>query len=467
MRNMKRMKMQHGKLFFRVAAGLFSALCLIPLLGARVAGPVPQPAHTTAFTHVTVLAMDRQRSLEDQTVIVQGRIISAVGPAGSVEVPAGARRIDGRGLFLLPGLADMHIHLFNPKDRLLYLANGVTTVRNLGGEAGDILKEREEVRSGKLIGPTIYTSGNWLDGDPPARPINTVVHNPEEARRIVDDEKKAGFDFVKVYANLRPDVYQAILQEAKKVGIPVTGHVPRPVGLMKVIEGGQVAIDHAGQFVPYFGRDLDPSRILPVALKTRRAGVSVTTTLSMFEEVIAMRGNPGEIRRLLSLPRAQYLSPGIKHFWRDQNPFLNLPPSRLLEDRFHFAERLTAELQKAGVRLLLGTDSGLWGNYPGYSTHRELRLLVKAGLTPWQALRAGTANADSFLRDTVPGSDRTGIIAPGRQADLLLVSANPLQDVANLRRIKGVMARGRWFSEERLQELLKQLADGYRKSASN
>jgi imidazolonepropionase-like amidohydrolase len=179
-------------------------------------------------------------------VLIRNGRIAAIEPAAELPASDSALRIDGRGKYLMPGLADMHVHLFNSKDLVLYLANGVTTIRNLGGygAADSILEIRRQVRAGERLGPTIYTSGNWLDGDPPYRSINTVVRTPAEARAEVERQARAGYDFIKVYATLAPDVYREITSTARANGIPVTGHVPGRVGLARVLESGQVAVDH-------------------------------------------------------------------------------------------------------------------------------------------------------------------------------------------------------------------------------
>ena len=198
------------------------------------------------FVDVALIPLDRERAVQHQSVLIRNGRIAAIARAGELPVSDSALRIDGRGKDLMPGLADMHVHLFNSKDLLLYLANGVTTIRNLGGygAADSILTIRRQVRAGERLGPTIYTSGNWLDGDPPYRSINTVVRTPAEARAEVERQARAGYDFIKVYATLAPDVYREITSAARANGIPVTGHVPGRVGLARVLESGQVAVDH-------------------------------------------------------------------------------------------------------------------------------------------------------------------------------------------------------------------------------
>jgi len=376
----------------------------------------------------------------------------------TVPVPPAALRVDGRGRFLMPGLADMHVHLFDSGDLLLYLAHGVTTIRNLGGygSADSILEIRREVAAGERLGPTIFTSGNWLDGDPPVRPINTVLRTPVEAREEVRREHRLGFDFVKVYQTLSPEVYQEILRTEREERIAVTGHVPGPVGLDAVLTGGQVAVDHAANLVL---ADAEARVEPPAALarRVRKAGVAVTTTLVMARIAAALRGAPERLDSMLARPEARWLSQETREFWH-RAPFLSLPRDGAGETLYASSAALVGALQREGVELLAGTDAGLWGNVPGASLLAELRLLVEAGLTPYQALRAATVNPARFLERTVRGSQQPGALAVGNRADLLLLEADPLRDIGALDRRAGVMVHGRWLSRERLDRMVERLA---------
>jgi imidazolonepropionase-like amidohydrolase len=366
-----------------------------------------------------------------------------------------ATRIDGRGRYLMPGLADLHVHLFNSKDLLLYLANGVTTIRNLGGYgAGDsILQIRRDVVAGKRLGPTIFTSGNWLDGDPPFRDINTVVRTPADARAIVEQHRVAGYEFIKVYQSLKPEVYNEIVRAARRRGIAVTGHIPAAVGVDAVLERGQVGVDHVGQF-------LGTGSATSLATRVRAAGVSVTSTLVMLHRALSMRGAPKMVEELLARPEARYISPDTRQFWRSA-PFLQVAPAEGMFGQYREAQELVRAFHAEGVRLLLGTDAGLWGNVPGFSAVEELDRLVESGLTPYQALRAATVEPAVFLNRHVRGSRQPGAIAVGNRADLLLLEGNPLENIANVRRHVGVMVRGQWLPRGQLDALLQELSEGY------
>ena len=439
-----------------------ATLALCALLIAAGQGPVE--SDSTAFVHVNVVPMDRERVLEDYTVVVHGDRIVALGPAESTPVPAHTRRIEGAGRYLIPGLADMHVHLFEESDLLLYLANGVTTIRNLGGygAADTVLALRDRIESGKLLGPQIFTSGNWLDGAPPVREINTVVTTAEAARREVAAEARAGYDFVKVYNNLSAEAYWAIVDEARRRGIPVTGHIPGSVGLDGVLEAGQVEIAHAGPMLWAVGWDADSLAMARAAAWIAEAGIAVTATLSMSELGIRQSGNTAEIARVAERPENRYVPPSRRAFWRDENMFAGMPRRPEPRARLATLRSFVGALRRAGVRVLAGTDADVGGQIPGFSIHDELRNLVAAGFTPYDALRSATADAYLFLADVLQDARPFGTIDVGSRADLLLLEANPLDDVANVRRRAGVMVAGRWLPESELESRLEAIAGSYR-----
>src|SRR5262245_5537712 len=205
--------------------------------------PPAQDASAIAFVGVTVVPMDSERRIPDQTVLVRQGRVAEIGPSSSVQVPAGAQRIDGRGKFLMPGLADMHIHLWTQDDLTLFLANGVTFVRNMWGSP-QTLVWRDRVERGEVLGPGTYTAGPLLDGKPPVWNGSAVVESAEDAERAVTSQKKAGYDFIKVYKKLSPQAFDAIAATAKKEGLTFGGHVPAAVGLERALAAGQRSVEH-------------------------------------------------------------------------------------------------------------------------------------------------------------------------------------------------------------------------------
>jgi imidazolonepropionase-like amidohydrolase len=336
------------------------------------------------------------------------------------------------------------------------------------GNISDVVDLRRRVSNGEIPGPTIYTTGRILDGDPPINPgVSTAVRSPEEARAVVDAQVEAGVDFVKVYNNLSGEAFRAAIAAAHARRVAVFGHVPRTEGraqaLQTALSAGLDVIAHGEEFFfTFFYGDVEAQldkglvpvvaddRIPETVRLTRQAGAAVTPNLSF---VAMTRTQLDELPQVLGDPEARFLHPETLEMWRRQNPTTRRDLRRFdLRERakYRFLQRLTLALSDAGVPLLLGTDASAPGLFPGKSAHVELEELVKAGLTPYEAIAAGTRTAGAFIASRVAGA-AFGIIAPGRRADLLLLRANPLEDVANVDAIEAVVVRGAWFPKSELQ----------------
>ncbi len=454
------------------------ALLAFAACGPAPAGPEaasPPSSQVIAFVGASVVTLaDGGGPVPDQTVLVEDGRILRVGARGAVEVPAGARVIEGRGKYLMPGLADMHVHLEHFPDPALlglFLANGVTTVRNMDGRP-EILEWRRQVRDGSLLGPTIYTAGPLLDGDPPRRPDNTVVKDAAEARAAVLAQADAGYDFIKVYSNVSSDAYQAILAAARERGLPVAGHVPGGVSLEEVLAGGQAAIEHLGDYddaieaedSPFKGRyqwfkrllamPMDPARAKAIAELQAERGVWTVPTLVQADRALAP---PDVVREWLAAPEMAYVPADAREFWLEARTSTRLDEADWQLVPRGRAQRLAllGTLREAGVPLLVGTDTPNPFVVPGFAVHEELRNFVAAGFTPAAALAAASREAARFLGEL----DRWGAVEPGQRADLLLLDADPLADLANLRQPAGVMVRGRWLPREELDRLLAALRE--------
>ncbi|MEO8452254.1 MAG: amidohydrolase family protein [Gemmatimonadota bacterium] len=429
----------------------------------------------TAFADVTVVPMDRERVIEHQTVLVRNGRISAIGPVKSVAVPRGAVRIDGSGKYLIPGLADMHIHLSeNDEDNrsllALYLANGVTTVLNLNGSPRH-LALRDSIARGEVLGPTIHTAGPI---------VNDSTLTFEGGQRLAVDYKAKGYEYVKVYNVLSQAGYAGIMAGAKRAGIPVIGHIVRSLGPHGLADceprgiichcptcaelsfnAGQVGVVHAEEFLyTYFDyhptrspknpADLEP-QIPVLAKRVAAARVSVTPTLEAYKTITEQIE---DLEKILARPEVAYVPPRLLQRWqRPANGYVQRykpTDAPAFWQAYGFQEKLVKAFQAAGVRLLAGTDAGITGVVAGFSLHGDLQDLVGAGLTPYQALRAATENPAEFLHAT----DEVGAVAVGRRADLILVNSNPLTDVRNAARRAGVMVRGRWMPEAELERML-------------
>ncbi|HWO89595.1 MAG TPA: amidohydrolase family protein [Gemmatimonadales bacterium] len=434
----------------------------LPLIVAGIAALATSGARqepgVTAFTGVAVVPMDRERVLEDQTVVVRGGRIVEIGPSSRVRVPGDATRIDGRGRYLIPGLAELHAHIpppanaeFQERVLVMYLAGGVTTIRGMLGNPQH-LELRRRAASGEILSPTIYTSGPSFNG--------STAPAPDVARRMVEEQRQAGYDFLKIHPGLTRAVFDTLASTAQRLGIAFAGHVPLDVGLERALEARYSTIDHLDGYVEFLARAergapagffglalidaVDTARIADAARRTREAGVWVVPTQTLFE---TMAGTLAP-ETMAAWPGTQYLPQQLVQQWiqavrnfRQQNP----DTARLA--RYLAVRRaLIRRLHDEGVGILLGSDAPQWMNPPGFSIHRELASYVRAGLTPFQALRTGTVNVARFF-----GTEReTGTIERGKRADLVLLEGNPLQDIGNVARIAGVMVRGRWLTVHEL-----------------
>ena len=421
---------------------------------ALVAAPTPGPAQgrplpdaVIAFVGVHVLPMDTNRILRDQTVIVRDGRIAEVGARSSVRVPADARRIDAHGRWLMPGLADMHTHPQLVSDLPMYLRYGVTTVAHMGGSAQRWARVRDSVRAGQLPGPevlvSVFLNGTGPGGGPP------IAATVEDARRTVARGDSAGADFVKVYNTLTAEQFAAVMDEARRRRMPVMGHSVRALGLEQGFAAGQVAVAHAEEYI-YGDRGIgvDTAQIARVAGFTRRAGAWVIPNLSAYSAIARQWGRPAVIDTFLATEDARLLPEFWRERWR-RSDYTGRPGN--IDARTAFLVELTRALHRAGVPLLLGTDSpGIPGVQAGASIHDDIRLMLSAGLTPFEALAAGTRNAGQFVGRYFRNAEPFGVVAAGQRADLLLLAANPLEDVAVLKRPVGVMARGRYFATEDL-----------------
>jgi imidazolonepropionase-like amidohydrolase len=451
---------------------LFTLLSLAWPAAAPATSPASAPA--LAFVDVSVVPMDSDRVLEHQNVVIRGTLIEAVGPASSTPVPPRAIRIDGRGKWLMPGLIDMHVHLNDEADGALYVANGVTAIRNMWGFP-ETLAWRKDYGSGQQLGPTVFTTGPILDGKPPIWPGSTVIETAAEADSEIVAEKAAGYDFVKVYSRLSPDAYAGILAAAKKHGMRVVGHTPDAVGVNGVLAArGQESIEHLTGYLTAAQSEgshaagiadwnqkrramisnLDPARIPELARRSRDAGVWNCVTLIVGERFSALEHRDS----LMRLPEVRYVSPQMVTMWDPSKDFRLMQSTRedfaAMRAVTAFQKRMTRALRDSGARLLLGTDSSNPFVVPGFSAHQELALLVDAGLTPYEALRAGTADAADFLHQ----SGAIGRVRPGLRADLVLVDDNPLKDVRAAAHRSGVVLRGRWMPAGELDAALEKVA---------
>ena len=448
----------------RAVAGLL--LCsLLALLSYAAHGSDP----VYLFERVAVVTMQDAKLLPDHDVLIEAGRIARIAPAGSIAAPARTIRIAGQGRYLMPGLAEMHAHVPGPDQReyaedvlLLYVAHGVTTIRGMLGHPWH-LELRDRIIRGQVLGPRLYTAGPSLNGN--------SVPGVAAAERLVREQYAAGFDFLKLHPGLEPATFDAIARTANELGIPFEGHVSEAVGLAHALDRRQRAIDHLDGYMQALARDdcarsraagffgigltpcVDTARIPGLVARTREAGSWMVPTQTLLEQWAL----PPTEQELRARDSVRYLPPQVVDQWLEaRGRFLGLQ-GLAPDDARRFIEirrRLIRELDAAGVGVLLGSDAPQVFNVPGASAIDELELYVEAGLTPYRALTTGTSQPADFFA----ASEVFGRVAVGRSADLLLLAANPLEDVSAVRQLEGVMLRGRWLSQDDIAERLAALA---------
>jgi imidazolonepropionase-like amidohydrolase len=363
--------------------------------------------------------------------------------------------VQGRGKYLMPGLAEMHAHVpsgaearaYRDDVLFLYVANGITLARGMLGTP-EHLELRSELAAHKVLGPRLYTSGPSLNGK--------SVKTPEQGAEMVREQKRAGYDFIKLHPGLSRDSFLSIARTAHEVGIPFGGHVSQDVGLRVTFENHQATVDHLDGYVlavssaaedPTAHPDnlglawkLEQSRLADVVERTRAAGTWVVPTQSLSENLFA-RDTP---ESLDGRPEMRYVSAKLRADYRKSKQSIldtkALTPE-LANKYLDVRRQIIRALSDADAGLLLGSDSPQVFNVPGFAAHRELQSMVAAGLTPYQALRTGTTAPAEFLRE----AGKFGVVAAGASADLMLLDGNPLADISNTQKISGVMVRGRWL----------------------
>lgn len=414
--------------------------------------PTAQVA-ATAFVGVNVLPMDKEAVLADQTVVVIDGKIASIAPAGKAQAPAGATTVDGKGKYLMPGLGELHAHIPGgqatdadiERTLFLYVANGVTTIRGMLGDPRHLVY-RERVAKGEVLGPRIYTSGPSLNGN--------SAKTPEVAVSMVVEQQKAGYDLLKIHPGVPRDAFDAMAARAHELKIPFAGHVPEAVGLARALEAKYRSIDHLDGYVEalapspsgsqVFGVNLaakaDESRIPALVAATRAAGTWQVPT----EILLVNWLNDEDPQTMAKWPEMKYVDPAILTKWIAQKQgFAAKYPQADRRKLLALRRTIIKALHDGGVPFALGSDAPQTWNVPGFSAHRELGAMAAAGLTPYEALKTGTANVGEYFGTQAS----VGTVTTGKRADLILLEANPLTNLANSSKIAGVMVNGRWLSK--------------------
>lgn len=447
---------------------IFTTLLILGTSAVAAAQPAPQPI---AIEHVTVLPMDSERRLEDQTVLLRDGRIEAIGRSGDVEVPSGAERVDGRGKFLVPGLADMHVHFrtepeyFDTYGRL-YVTNGVTTVLEMNS-APELLDFRDRIAAGDALAPTIFTMRMAPNGG-----------TYREAYRFSQEARADGYDLIKVYGQVPGAAFRGLAAAARSGdGLAFAGHLNRiDVTWEEQFELGMSAVAHAEEYL-YVGlgysngdlsqpleETLDETRISNFANTTARHGTAVIPTLTAFATITDQSADVAEV---MSRPHVSYVPSAVQYRTRWLPLELNRYASAFsdpghpvrLRAALRYQERLVDALDAAGVRILAGTDAPLPGVVPGFTLVDEIVRLHEAGMSRRDALAAATVEPGRYIGRTVDGAAPFGTVTVGARADLLVLDADPLRDLETLRRPTGVVLRGRWLPRTELDAELERVLE--------
>ncbi len=460
-------------------------LLLLLLLAALPAPSSPQAPRPLVFTHVTVIDMTGAPPSPDMTVVISGDRITELGKSAAVHAPEGAQVVDATGKFMIPGLWDMHVHWYHKDYLPLFVANGVTGIRVMWGSPLHH-QWRQEIGRGTLLGPRMAIASAIVDGPKPIWPGSLAVGTDAEGRQAVIKSKQEGADFIKVYSRLPREAYFAIADEAKKQGIPFAGHVPGPVSVAEASDAGQKSIEHFTSFLEACSTreeelrkasadawaKLPEGQAFPSRATLRPLSRQMLDTFSP-EKANALfarlaRNHTWQCPTLTVLRnmafikdpaihddrRVKYMPPGIASGWDPAGDFRL--KDRTEEDyelgrlTYKKLTELVAPMRRAGVEFLAGTDVLNPYCFPGFSLHDELTLLVKAGLSPMEALQAATLNPARFLDK----EKDLGTVEKGKIADLVVLEANPLEDIGNSKKIDAVVLNGRLFPKPELQKML-------------
>ncbi len=420
-----------------------------------------------AITNVSIVDVENGIAVPGQTVIIVGDQIAQIGVQGDVPIPQGAIIVNGQGLYLMPGLVDAHVHYYDaPIFGRLMIANGVMLVRDMGMPNDYILPLRDELNSGKTLGPEMVTTGVILDGNPPIIPlISVAITTPEQGRTVVRQQVEAGVDMIKTYSRLDKDVFLAILDEAQKYDLPVAAHLPESIYIEDAVAAGLASSEHfngfekviaqllgeparfyfAGQAADagYLSRlgEVDPEELQAVYARLRESGITICPTVVTFKTLTHNSAIQGG-----SFPGSQYISQSVFDMWKS----LWSQQSDLPDFIWLNWLQMVVGLNQAGVPLMVGTDLILPGILPGFSVHEEMVIWQDAGIPTADILRSATLVPAQFMGL----GDRLGSVSIGKIASVVLVRGNPLEDINNAEHIEGLFLRGQYFNSNDLSQLL-------------
>lgn len=439
---------------------------------------------TLVLTHATVIDATGAPPKLDMTVVIAGDRIAEIGPSKTLRVPKDAQVVDATGKFLIPGLWDMHVHAFDRTNfSALFIANGITGVRDMFQPIAAVNQWRKTVREGTMIGPRIVAAaGPIVDGPKPVWPGSLAVSNAEEGTKAVTTVKQGGSDFIKVYNLLPRDAYFAIAAEAKRQGMVFAGHVPDSITAAEASDAGQKSIEHlTGILLGCSSRETEIRNEAAARKLSGLAHVLLTFTRDQVAAIEAFDKKKADelfarfvrngtwmdptltVLRAIAYvgdsdfrndPRLSYIPGYLRNGMWGENAFglksRSAEANAQAKLVFQKSLEVVGAMRRAGVQIIAGTDTPNPFVFPGFSLHDELGLLVRAGLTPMEALQASTRDAAKYLGML----DSSGTIEKGKLADLVLLDANPLADIGNTRKIRAVVVAGRLVDRPLIDEML-------------
>ena len=461
---------------------ILALAALLPTLRAPALG-LGTPNGSTAderwaVSDVSIVDVENGVLLPHRTVLISGEKIEMIAPAGEAAIPGGTREVSGEGLYLLPGLFDSHVHYIDPNTfGRLFVANGVTCVRDMGGFTEGILQTRDALAAKEMIGPEMKATGAIIDGTPPIWPFSEACETAEDGRAAVKKLAERGVDQIKVYSRLKSEPYRAIVDEAHQRGLKVVGHIPWEVSLEDALEIGQDSSEHldgwggviarlAGKGSPEEGAnsfqerlrawrhypEIDRPTLRKFLAEVRESGMHFCPTIIVIDRIGRM-GDP----ELKEDPLIGFVPDSLKSFW-EGGRYQGISS---LKHRVLAMQDLVKEMHLAGIPILCGTDLGNPYLVAGFSLHEEMRLLQEGGLPPAAVLRAATIVPARFLGV----DDRLGSVAEGKTASFLLCRRDPLQDVRAASEIAGVSQRGRYYDRAALDGLLAEVRESVKATA--
>ncbi len=434
----------------------------------------PATNGSTSIANVAIVDVEKGGLIQDQTILSEADQIAWIGNDTDLHIPRETLRIDGHGLYLLPGLVDAHVHFFDPSTfGPLLIAHGVTMVRDMGNPSDQSLALRRKLQHGDILGPEMATTGSILDGDPPfIPPISISCKTPEEGREAVRKQVALKVDQIKVYSRLEREVFLAITDEARQLGVKIVGHVPESVYIEEAAANGQQSCEHLfgfgnmiaqllgepvqfkigglGSDTPHFLRlpEVDQEKLQDALNRIRSHAMAVCPTLVVFKHGTHLKDTLAGRH-----PMAEYISPTIRGIWHSIWGASQPDTEASALDRLLRAmQAFIKTLQQANITLMVGTDLLFPGVIPGYSVHEEMALWQEAGISPIDTIRSATIVPARFLEV----AHRLGTIAEGRTASMVLVRDNPLEDVRNANKIEAVFLRGHFYSRQDLDQLLQE-----------